>query len=1157
MYNPSNLKINFYELSSISYGFSLLILFGIFSYFPYEIMFFGEKQTYLMGILILSLFILGIYILLTFFRLYATLMLRISEFLSSFLVIIVFLSFIKFNGQLSEPWLVLNAWFLRYNGLVIGFFLGTVSMKTSSGIVLLLQNLKQNSLNNEKQEDSYNYKITTVITSKILISTSLFLIAFLVSLRYYSPLLMYFLIFSFQMIMMFYNLYENRDKHVQSTLIQHNSQENDNINENDNLNQKNRKMNWKRNVNFHITKNGGNPAEFWPLFYTFLISVIFFIIILVVYIQKVEVFILIPFMLYQILAYVLIAFIFFIIGDSFFQDRANRKLKPYGLRKINIYIIKFFDEMKFLGVFLYTFLLIYFFDYPIYMPEIVSSVILFGIIGCVCSYILTKLFKKYQTPIKILLYTISIITLMVNLIIVFNTSIAEAINVLDESFDIFFPFTYFHSWLWRFLTGFSLGLLLFDVAQDLLFNHTDDIASESPKKAVYLPYVLFIFGMISHLIFWFMNFPGGDPPLTDPTNNKFTILVILIECIMFLGYVYHLVLNYLLPYLLKKRNTRSALNSIESNETNQTKFKMEIRNLSRRKIYAISLIALVGISAFACISVPLTYQSSYSRPVIAYSPDQYYIWIQNSSERVTKNQPISLSASPKIDSFNISLAKNEYGALQLVWRPLNQKIKQLTYSISDFSHKDEPSSKITAGNCSLRRVENIIEDEFPDMLVPFSSIDLQQNENNILWFSIKTPYDTFEGIYSGQITFQYYTGWTIESLQININLNIWNFTIPRQRHLRTSIGAYWENTEKIENFANHRVSDYGTLMYCTLSRSEFETNSYYTCLLNETNQWEFRWDYWDAWTQYKLNMGMNAFNIPYPLGIHNDRVPIVVDEFQMQLYEEFLKQVVVHLKDKEWINYSYIYFIDEFQLFIPAGYTRQSYFEIIEEFARRIDQAAPEIKIMTTVPPTDELSFLFPYVDIFCPVGRDRNKEQWDDRLRNGIEMWFYMCVGPESPYPNSHLYNRLYEPRVLLWQAWLYNVHGFLYWSADASYHGRYGIAYNGYGDGWFTYNRNGQTIDSLRWENYLEGQEDYEYIWLINATLNYLEEHPGLIDSEEINSFRSLLNRLVNSVVGERWIYCDSASIIYESRDNIGSILSELSSIVNITEIGEKPWY
>jgi hypothetical protein len=354
------------------------------------------------------------------------------------------------------------------------------------------------------------------------------------------------------------------------------------------------------------------------------------------------------------------------------------------------------------------------------------------------------------------------------------------------------------------------------------------------------------------------------------------------------------------------------------------------------------------------------------------------------------------------------------------------------------------------------------------------------------------------------------------------------------------------------------LNDYGAYIHDTDNLTLLNTVEKYTCYLNTTtNNWTFNWTWWDNIIQYRLDNGMNAFTVTFPLGIADGRDPYIENTTRMLWLKNWLRDVEGHLENKSWLNYSYLYFIDEFNVFIPSGYSRTEYFNRCRILLHEIKNASTKIKIMTTTPPSQELELLREYIDIFCPISNDRDIESWDERLAADCEFWTYTCIGPLAPWPNVQLYNRLWETRVLMWQVWLYDIHGFLYWHSQRYYHGDYGFAYNGYGDGWFIYEMEGQLYDSIRWEMFLEGQEDYEYLWLLNATLKYLEENPGLIPQNQIDAYRTELDTIVTSIVGERWVYCDHPSTLYYGRDRIGAILHELSSMIDTTSIGETIWF
>ena len=730
-------------------------------------------------------------------------------------------------------------------------------------------------------------------------------------------------------------------------------------------------------------------------------------------------------------------------------------------------------------------------------------------------------------------------------------------NNWSGAYDISFPFEYLHSWLNFALVGIPLGIATSDVFINYIFKNSD--GSDSTNRSLLTSFAPFVSGMLIMPASFLLNNPGGDP---SPTHDftAFFLFCLILGIILGLGLLFHLITENFVPWIHRKKSEKNR--AIKEKKTLETKPPKETPNsklVIRKKAIAINIAVVVLISTFGGLAIFFTYQETYKKPLLAYSPGNYYVWLQNSSERVSKNIDICLESSPLIDAVDIYMAKNEYAAFQLVWRPLRVPMTLSSYQISDFVHQITTTSVIDSGNCSLRYEDFVIDEEFPDVLIPFSSLKMNKSQNHIFWFSLKTPYNTLTGVYNGNITFNFDDG---DSEIIDIRLNVWNFTIPNMRHLRTNIGGQSEDPERIENYIYHRINDYGVSIRKAGTYSQLNTDEIYTCWLNDSDDvsWEFNWTYWDSEIEYKLNNSMNAFYVNYPYGWgggpKGGRDPPIDDATAILRMQNWLKGVQAHLEVNNWLNYSYIYFIDEFAMFIPEGYSRSEYFNRLKIMLQYMKAAAPKIKIMTTTAPTEELELVRDYIDIYCPIGNERDKQRWDERMEVDTEFWFYMCVGPMAPYPNSHLYNRLYETRIQLWQVWLYNIHGFLYWSSTAYYHGHHGLAYNGYGDGWFIYERDGILYDSIRWENYLDAQEDYEYLWLLDATLSYLKLHPELIPESQVKNMQQKLDEIVHSVVGEKWGYCDHPSTMYSALYNIGEMLHELNSIINTTTIGEALW-
>jgi hypothetical protein len=1157
----AKLRYVFYELIAISTGLATLMFFGTLSFMPLEIMIWGEGQT------VYWVFIfLGISIMLTFLLLSLVkrstygIILRIVNVGTIVSAVLVIVAYLNFTQDLFEPWIIQAAWFMRYNGLIVGLLVGFVVAKTIIGLsnIITIINAPK-----DREEQQGRYSPGLVISVVIIMLSFLFFGAEILLFRYMSLFITLLVIFLVESAMLGYSLlilmktshyleFKGNFEYIEPLPALKEATKKGSIDEKATKNIA-QQTGILSKLGKRIRHAGSDPSIFWYLFIPLLITLILGIIAAIIYPLNIifdisfsfgESIIFYPLPLVQLFAFLIIFLLFFIVMINAWGGRMNRRLGNQFKGKLKRYVVistfGAIDIMRVLGLFLVISQILYFYDYPLFFPRVVSFYLLFGVLGAGLYFIAGR-----NANLKKIIYIVAIMLLVLNFYLTYVDGISNASNPYEGSYDILFPFQYLHSLPNFLMVGLPVGIILCDLFYNLAFTHTKGI--DAPNRAVSIGVMPFVLGMIVIIGNYLVGTPGGDPP---PGGLDFVFyyfcLVLGVILLIGLGFNY-LVIEILIPIFIEKK---SKMPSTKMPTSTQPQIKPPKNSSTgghpQRKLVGLALMGLLILSFVGGVGIYVTYTQTYQRPIVCTSPGNYYVWIQNSSERVSKNVFID-QGSPRIAAVPLALAKNEYGAVQLVWHPF-KPVQSLSYTINDFAHQNG-SFTIAAGNCSLRYAEFVLENEFPDVLLPFSTLNLQVNQNNILWFTIRIPYNASEGLYEGSVTFTFVGG--VETIKFQIT--VWNFTIPEMRHLRTNIGGYSTDPERINTYVDHRINDYGVEISRADTLTQLNTIPQYTCYLDTSfDTWTFNWTWWDAQVQAKLDRGMNAFSLLYPLSFPRD--PPIEDATWMLRLKNWLRDVADHLEPKGWLNYSYFYFIDEFQMFIPEGYTQAEYFARLKVLLSEMKNATSKIKIMATAPPIAELE---EYIDIFCPISNDRNKVKWDELLSKDYEFWFYSCVGPMAPWPNAHLYNRLYEIRIEMWQVWLYNIHGFLFWSSTAYYHGHYGLGYNGYGDGWFIYEWNATLYDSIRWENFLEGQEDYEYLWLLNATLQYLEGHPGIVSPAALTGYRNELNAIVASIVGERWVYCDHVGSLDAGRNRIGAILNELGGLVNLVDLGEAAWF
>lgn len=1131
------LKFYFYEILSIDFGLALLYFFGILSFVPFDMFFLTDGNTWYYALVFIFLGVFISFLCLSFYKEKSLLIMRILDLIIAVYIIVVIYFYLHFTADLMEPWMIQTAWFLRYHGILVGILLMLILIKTVAG----LSSLSTKFFDKQKELKRKNSEVLTVL----IISFSFgFCILELMLYRYMSFFQVLISIFVIQVCLLAMCIYllsiGSLNLESATPLAK-------------GLDDLERKRGIIRALNVKLHKSGIDIKGFWWLFFPLLIITLLGISILILY--PFEVIVQIPFpwegsiimanvYAIQILSYLLLACMLFVLILTVYGCKARKRFEKYyedsKHPRSKLTTLGALDGLKVLGIFLVISQILYFYEYAIFFPRIISLYLMFGMIGAILYFIIGNTDKR-----KLILYTISVLLLVINLYFTYLDGIQNSENVFDGSYEISFPFLYLHSWANLALVGISIGIILSDTFFNLMYKHTD--GSDSVNRSLIPPFTLYLAGFLLIILMWAIGNPGGDPPHAPRSSSPFMIFCIFLGITLINGLIFHYITEVIVPKKLERKQrieTKPQPKKIEKKSIN--KERSHRKEPIRKKTAAIGITVVVIISVFGGFMIFYTFQETYQKPILAYSPGNYYIWWEKSSERISRTAEIALLSSPRVSAVEFSLAKNEYHAFQLVFRPLGDPIDNLKYEISDFEHNYLPSQIIPSRHCSLRKEKFIIENEFPDMLEPFSKMDLDKKQNYIFWFSMKTPYDAIAGKYKGELKFKFNDG---DSETIEIRIKVWDFAIPKMRHLSTNIGRHTDDYDRMDNYFFHRMNDYGSEFSYTDDYTKFLEGDI-TCFLDKaSNDWEFYWPIWDDLMQHKLDGGMNAFSVSYPLGIADDRVPYVDDKKRMTRLKNWFSDVQDHLVAKKWLNYTYTYFIDEFQLFIPEGYTREDYFDDLKILLKDIKEAAPKIKIMATAPPIEELEHLYKYIDIWCPVTYDRDKKRWNERLDAGVEMWMYACVGPAAPYPNSHLFNRLYECRILLWQVWLYNLHGFLYWASQGYFHGGNGFGFNGYGDGWFIYERNGKLYDSMRWEEYLNAMEDYEYLWLLDAALDELS-------GNRRKKLKDELKEIVDSIVGEKWRYCDHPSTLYNGRDRIGEILHDISDDVNLTAIGEAKW-
>jgi hypothetical protein len=216
-------------------------------------------------------------------------------------------------------------------------------------------------------------------------------------------------------------------------------------------------------------------------------------------------------------------------------------------------------------------------------------------------------------------------------------------------------------------------------------------------------------------------------------------------------------------------------------------------------------------------------------------------------------------------------------------------------------------------------------------------------------------------------------------------------------------------------------------------------------------------------------------------GLFRLRHTTVGDEWYRNAWAVFLPAFVRHLKDKGWLEKTYIGFDEKPQ-------------RIMNGVLALLKANAPELKITLAGGSSSQQSaevgdLTIYYDDLAHPATVQRLLAK-----RRGVgPTTFYTACAPYSP--NVFLYSPLWEARMLPWIAWRYDLAGYLRWAYDTWPDGLWKQPRFRWhsGDMFFVYPGEHGPISSTRWEMLRQGIQDYEALALLKKQLAELKKQPA----------------------------------------------------------------
>lgn len=469
------------------------------------------------------------------------------------------------------------------------------------------------------------------------------------------------------------------------------------------------------------------------------------------------------------------------------------------------------------------------------------------------------------------------------------------------------------------------------------------------------------------------------------------------------------------------------------------------------------------------------------------------IWFEYAEKKVFYRTPLPGNKKNKITVYS---AKNEWESFQLVIKPEKEihncqlEFSELWNSSGTEKIPEEVFLYYTVGYIDIKitTAPDWIPGKHPDFLVAKTSFNLAPEVNNPIWIEIFISDNVETGIYSGEIKLK--NNGKIFA-KVPLEITVWDFTLPESSHLYVRSNFWLSLVKKYDNRSTTNIlEDYYENMRMhrvnALSIIPLETKIH-------NNRVICSFDKFDRRVRELFDThGFEAITVGPFLGdasgwnFRRKWMGIDPESSQFEsLLKQYCKQLEEHLHIQGWLDQCWVQYWDEPRLNDPD-------FEKIVKVGSIIKKTAPNLKIFMTTRP---IPSLFDVVDIWCIPFNNHIFDQQEVKRRQylGEKVFIYH----NDPFIDTPLIDK----RIYGWRYRLADIDGvyswwnLTYWENDPYkkstmvQKGKSGKkVYLKAGDGVLLYPNSdgaGPPVNSLRWEIFRQGLEDYEYFWLLENKL------------------------------------------------------------------------
>ncbi|HUT34860.1 MAG TPA: glycoside hydrolase domain-containing protein [Planctomycetota bacterium] len=471
-------------------------------------------------------------------------------------------------------------------------------------------------------------------------------------------------------------------------------------------------------------------------------------------------------------------------------------------------------------------------------------------------------------------------------------------------------------------------------------------------------------------------------------------------------------------------------------------------------------------------------------------PSWFTLGCADTMEKVFRDEPWTRGPAEKLA---IEAARNDVEGIQLVVAPTGKDgLRSVTVEVTDLrcGRSTIPKASVTWNVVGYVKTEKPAYKAprvgwWPDPLLPATPFDVKAGEVQPVWLSVRVPDDARPGLYRGKVTVR--AGRLKRSLPIE--LRVWDFAIPKQQHLETCFLLRPDELQRFYRLKSVPIEMYESWMDFCLDRRICPALYDWTHLERDLERLVAR----------QLDRGGACFGIAYAWprkGTPEERAKH--NEPQITAIRKLYERV----KARGWLPKAYVYCHDE---------VGKEHYDIARELYSALKKAMPGLRLMQTFYKDSPIPALDDCLDIWAPVTGRYRKEEFQAQQAKGDEVWWYVCCGPGKPYANLMIEWPGIDHRILLWQTWKLGVTGFLYWGINvfasnskgekrwpeaawdpATFVNQQGGRHHG--DGQLLYpGPDRLPLSSVRLENFRDGLEDYECLWLLRDAVTRLKKAGG----------------------------------------------------------------